>query len=846
MHRTCSRALPLLLAACLLAPATLLAIVPPQGDEAPRLKGFYSSELEVNPSPLRLGPVEKSQRVAGFLGKYSNDWDVTYDLRSDRPLLIQGQGVPLFAGQGNLLKSKAPRDLEGIAALLDGFLDRQSGLLKTAGLDLRLDANRSGGHGGYFWNVELQQFHDGLPVVGAKVFFRVNHGNVVQFGTSRLSEVRLNARPNLDATEALEQVLIAAGIFERDLSEVVDAGTLEIFPRLLPGEAPAEAYVGKAGDGYGHLLGWRLTFRVRNDPSTYEAVVDAHSGRVVRLVDLNRYAAVQGGVLPTTTADTEVVEPFPFASVTDNGGSHITDASGNYTYGGGTATVSLDGRYVDINDNCGSIAVTGDGSGNVDLGTSPGTDCDTPGFGGAGNTHSARSGFFHLTNINRKAAVFLPGNSWLDGTLTANMNINDTCNAFWDGSTVNFYRSGGGCGNTGEIAAVFLHEWGHGMDDNSGGPAGENGSGEALGDTFAFLETRDHCIGPGFFADGSTCYNCATCTGVRDVRDFGLGGAATLATPASVESNSGIDCDRWSCPYSRFGLGLFPYQGPMGYEGHCESYIASAANWDLTQMLVAEHGAAGWDVMDSIWYGSLQPAQSAYQVVSGGKCNPSAVVDGCGSDNWYTVYLAVDDDNGNLADGTPNGCRIWDAFDAHGIACGARPACSGDPGGDDPPVADFSYSCTDLDCDFTDLSTDDGAITTWSWDFGDTNGSSAQNPSHSYASGDTYTVTLTVTDDGGQMDSTSQNVTVTDPPTGGITLAASGYKVKGVHHIDLTWSGATTGTVDVYRDGALLTTTANDGAFTDNTGNKGGNAGYTHQVCEAGTSTCSNVTTTPF
>ena len=32
--------------------------------------------------------------------------------------------------------------------------------------------------------------------------------------------------------------------------------------------------------------------------------------------------------------------------------------------------------------------------------------------------------------------------------------------------------------------------------------------------------------------------------------------------------------------------------------------------------------------------------------------------------------------DGNLANGTPNGCRIWDAYNAHGIACGTRPACT--------------------------------------------------------------------------------------------------------------------------------------------------------------------------
>ena len=487
--------------------------------------------------------------------------------------------------------------------------------------------------------------------------------------------------------------------------------------------------------------------------------------------------------------------------------------------------------------------MTGDGSGNVDLGSSSGTDCDTPGFGGAGNTHSARSGFFHLTNINRKAAGFLSGNSWLDGTLTANMNINDTCNAFWDGSTVNFYRSGGGCGNTGEIAAVFLHEWGHGMDTNSGGSASEKGSGEAVGDTFAFLEQKISCIGTGFFTDGRKCYNCDDCTGVRDVEEFSLSGNHTIASPATVEDDNGINCDRYSCPYT--SMGIFEYAGPMGYQGHCESHIASTANWDLTQMLVAAHGAAGWDVMDTIWYGSLNPSKSAYQVVDGGRCNPSATIDGCGADNWYTVYLGVDDDNGDLSDGTPNGCRIWDAFDAHGIACGERPACSGGGGGDNPPAADFTYSCTDLDCSFTDQSSDDGTLSSWSWDFGDGATSTAQNPSHTYGSDGTYTVSLTVTDDSGQNDTTSQTVSVSASSGGSIVLSASGYKVQGRQKVDLAWEGATTTDVDIYRDGALITTTANDGFYTDNINRTGGGS-YEHQVCEAGTSSCSNVTTTTF
>ena len=107
----------------------------------------------------------------------------------------------------------------------------------------------------------------------------------------------------------------------------------------------------------------------------------------------------------------------------------------------------------------------------------------------------------------------------------------------------------------------------------------------------------------------------------------------------------------------------------------------------------------------------------------------------------------------------------------------------------------------------------------------------------------THTITASVTDSGGLSGSVSVTVTITQASGGDpISLSGSGYKVKGVKFVDLTWSGATSTTVDVFRDGAKITTMANDGAYTDNTGEKGGGS-YTYKVCEAGTAVCSaNVT----
>jgi subtilisin family serine protease len=78
-----------------------------------------------------------------------------------------------------------------------------------------------------------------------------------------------------------------------------------------------------------------------------------------------------------------------------------------------------------------------------------------------------------------------------------------------------------------------------------------------------------------------------------------------------------------------------------------------------------------------------------------------------------------------------------------------------------------------------------------------------------------------------------------------ITLSAAGRKVGGVNTVRLRWSGATSTNIDVYRNGAVVTTVPNTGTYTDSTGDTG-RARYTYKVCEAGTLTCSNDVTVTF
>ncbi|HVS62152.1 MAG TPA: PKD domain-containing protein [Thermoanaerobaculia bacterium] len=191
----------------------------------------------------------------------------------------------------------------------------------------------------------------------------------------------------------------------------------------------------------------------------------------------------------------------------------------------------------------------------------------------------------------------------------------------------------------------------------------------------------------------------------------------------------------------------------------------------------------------------------------------------------YTVTLTVTDDGGATGS-TSQTVTVSDGIN-------------------DPPIASFTFTCADLACSFdgSASSDGDGTISSYDWAFGDNATGSGVTTSHTYAAAGDYTVILTVTDDGSATDTDTQTVSVNEPAA--ISLSATGYKVRGAQHADLAWSGATSTNVDVYRNGVIIVTTANDGAHTDNIGNRGGGS-YTYQVCEAGTSTCSNQVTVTF
>ncbi|HJU39831.1 MAG TPA: hypothetical protein VJ724_09685, partial [Tahibacter sp.] len=557
------------------AVSSAYAIAPDSTSRPLLTRAFLAPELDVQPAldpTVALNESMPRAAAADFYKRNPGTWEMRWDRRGDRPNLVQGSGVPLVPGTGNALTmarlglpAGETVDLAVVEARLLDFVAANGALLKTDGLEFQLDPRSSVGYGdgNTHWFVEFAQSKNGVRVQGANLFFRVSHGNIVQFGANLVAPVAIDTIPVSAREKAFDvawgELAFPAGDARTRGPEWIERGELLLLPFAADNARAGEDYRGVDGAGYAHRLAWRFVFRVPGDRTTYQVMVDAKTNRVIEVRDLNLNVAatVDGGVFLGVNTGPETVVPLPFAAVT-NGSAKVTDALGIYDYTSGAATVTLDGKYFRMADTCGSISLSNSTDGNLHLGTDTGTDCGSTGApGGAGNTRASRTGFYYLTKINRKAATFLPTNSWIAGKVTANMNVNDVCNANWNGTSMNFFKSGTHptnaaitCANTGELPAVFLHEWGHGMDQNSGGAASENGTGEAVGDTFAFLETKSACIGPGFFTGQNGCYNCdASCTGVRDLNAFSTLGARTVAKPSTITSDTGANCDRLACPY---------------------------------------------------------------------------------------------------------------------------------------------------------------------------------------------------------------------------------------------------------------------------------------------------------
>ena len=342
------------------------------------------------------------------------------------------------------------------------------------------------------------------------------------------------------------------------------------------------------------------------DPETYkkvEMVVDAQTG--AQLHETNLLLHVDGRVegLATESSGADVCEAESAAGLPY---AKVT-LNGNTAYADSNGDFTIDGA--------GTITSTLDGQW-FDSQNQSGSD--------ASLSQDSTDPYFMHNDLNNneqyraQVNAYLHSNIVRDFTLTyapafpviANQTsfpvktgVSGTCNAFYDYSSINFYNAGNGCSNT-AFSVIVHHEYGHHLVASAGSGQGEYG--EGMGDVMGVLITGDNQLARGFYSND--CDN-----GIRNADNtYQFGGNC-----------SGIhDCGQ----------------------------LISGCVWDAVIAIEADYPGQGVEIVATL-------ALNSMPMHSGDAIDPSITTD----------WLTLDDDDGDLSNGTPHSEQILAAFALHNM-----------------------------------------------------------------------------------------------------------------------------------------------------------------------------------
>ncbi len=216
---------------------------------------------------------------------------------------------------------------------------------------------------------------------------------------------------------------------------------------------------------------------------------------------------------------------------------------------------------------------------------------------------------------------------------------------------------------------MFDHEWGHGLDDNDTIGSLSNSS-EGYADIAAIYRLQSSCVGSGFFAtlnDG--------CGSTADGTGFNTNEAQQGAAHCDLDCSGVRDADYLkhspNTPDTALGFvctSCIAGSGPCGRQVHCAAAPTRQSAWDFAERDLQSapfslDSQSAFIVANRIFY------QGSGNIGAWHSCTCGSASSGCASANGYMHWLAADDDNGNINDGTPHMTALFNAFNRHGIAC---------------------------------------------------------------------------------------------------------------------------------------------------------------------------------
>ena len=440
-----------------------------------KLLAFFGSALAVG-APAQIGPGPSGTSALDRLH------DTYPELRVSRlgARVSRLYGPPF--GYGFTPEQSASSFVEQYGTVFDPGM----GKLSFAGSQQLMD--------GKFTAVYFNETVMGLPVIGGDLTLLVKNtvGSPIVLAVSSVQPVQLRVTLGQISAEQAKAI-----VRRQD-------------PSLFAEDAPVMVAYPSETDT---KLAW--TFRIANGDLAHQrrftVFVDASTGQVLGRRNEVLYTDVNGHVDAWATpglAPNQPNNPAQLMNLADvtarivSGNSTRTNASGSFTItNGGTAAVTVQseliGSWVNVNNNAGadellSLGVTPPGPANFTfntLKTEP--------------VQAQVDGFINVQTVHNYAKSINSAYPGIDLAIPCNVNLANTCNAFYSNNTVNFYASGGGCPNT-SYSTVVWHEYGHFIIAH-GNPNPTGDYHEGMADVNASMLANSSCLGLDFFGQGTGC-----------------------------------------------------------------------------------------------------------------------------------------------------------------------------------------------------------------------------------------------------------------------------------------------------------------------------------------------------
>ncbi len=545
----------------------------------------------VAPEYRQLSGPEAASALPGwnaFVSKEGSGWFVALyrdDLRA--PSALMGRGIDLLtATAADEQLAEAARAFASENAAVLNLDPTQLGAAEV----ISLVGEKRG--------VLIQQTYEGLEVIGGRAELYFDGGKLVMMGSEFFPGIDLSTAPALSAERA--QVRATEGLTFNAAVDIFDAEPrLVVYPMIL--EGAVQAY-----------LAWEVRFTTASPEGQWWTYVDASDGEV--LTRVNHLAHYD---IPTTVKS-DVQINFPTDPETEIlSADHWVQANSSNFYTNQSGFVNLSvpnnqsyavhseirGRWVNVNRYDGTDAAwNGNGS--------PGVPLEIK-WDDTNSILPERDAYYSVNRIHTWLKSVDPSFNSLDFAMNCYVNRTDgTCNAYWNGSNVNFYKEGGGCVNMATMSDVVMHEYGHGITQYTYSPSApptSSGMGEAFSDICAQTNTNDRYVGRGIY------------NGSGYIRD-----AENLRQYPATECGTSV---------------------------HCLGEVLMGSCWKARKNFISTHGYQdGVRKFDLAHRAAWKTKQFSMP-------------------NYLTRLLMADDDNANLSDGTPNYHEICDAFALHNLPC---------------------------------------------------------------------------------------------------------------------------------------------------------------------------------